>query len=320
MLIKKIISIVLIILLSVTAFSGCSSNEITKTKDDSDKLTIITTLFPHYDFAKQIAGEYADITMLLPPGSESHTYEPTPKDIIKINNADVFIYTGAEMEPWAQKIISSSDNKDMIIIDTSKGIINLLEEDHDHDHDDEDITDDHDHIIDPHIWTSPVNAKIMVKNIADTLSELDAEHKDIYQTNATAYQNDLDKLDNDFREAVDNGNRKEIVFGGRFALYYFAKEYDLDYIAAYDSCGSEAEPNLKLIVNIINEINSKNIPVIFYQELVDPKIARTISQETGAQMLCFHSCHNVTNSEFNEGITYLDLMRQNLENLKEGLK
>lgn len=327
---KKILTVILVVLLASALF-GCTQNQ--KTSDSLDeknneKIKIVTTLFPQYDFARQIAGDKAEITLLLPPGAESHSFEPTPSDIITINKADIFIYTGKYMEPWAEKIIQSTDSDTINILDVSSGIT-LVKEEHDHDEEEhaEDDMDDseehggdgHNHEYDPHIWTSPVIAKKMVDNIAASLCYVDSENASYYKSNAENYKKQLDELDAEFTEIVSTGVRNKIYFGGRFALHYFTEEYGLDHESAYDNCSSETEPSAHDIAQIIDEIKEHEIPAIYYEELTDPKVARSISEDTGVEMLLFHSCHNVSKEDFEKGVTYLGLMKQNAENLKKGL-
>jgi len=288
---------------------------------DDTKISITTTLFPQYDFAKAIAGDKADVTMILPLGSESHNYEPSPSDIIAIDSSDMFIYTGDYMEGWVSDIVGNLS--DTMVVDVSKNITLVKEEDeHDHDHDDDDDDDheeEHHHEYDPHIWTSPINAMTIVDNITDALCELDSSNAEYYQSNAEEYKHQLEHLDEEFRETVENGNTNKIFFGGKFALYYLTSEYGLEYTSAYDSCSDETEPSAKAVADIISQMKEQNIPVIFYEELTNPKVANTIAEETGATPLLFHSCHNVSVEEFNNGVTYLSLMEQNVQNLKVAL-
>ncbi|MDF2949872.1 MAG: hypothetical protein K0R07_1916 [Sedimentibacter sp.] len=334
---KRIITVILVVLLASALF-GCTQNQNTSDvleKENSiEKIKIVTTLFPQYDFTRQIAGDKAEITLLLPPGAESHSYEPTPSDIITINKADVFIYTGKYMEPWADKIIQSIDSDTVNILDVSSGIpLDKDEHEQGHDEDDEHENEEHEeeheneehgeeghnHEYDPHIWTSPVIAKKMVDNIAASLCYADSENSSYYILNAENYKKELDLLDAEFNEIVNNSAQNKIYFGGRFALHYFAEEYGLAYKSAYDNCSSETEPSVHDIAEIIDEINEYQIPAIYYEELTDPKISRSISEDTGVEMLLFHSCHNISKIDFDDGVTYLDLMKQNAENLKKGL-
>lgn len=319
---KKLLFFVLSAALAVLT-AGCAQN--TDTGEDvsasretkTEKIQIVATLFPQYDFAREIAGDKAEVELLLPPGIESHSYEPTPSDIMRINRSDLFVYTGEAMEAWSHKIIESMEDagSKSLILDVSEGIELAREEDIDHGHELE-----YEHLYDPHIWTDPLNAKIMVGNICEALSRIDPDNADYYRKNADDYKAKLDELDEEFQAAVAAGKRDEIIFGSRFALYYFAKRYGLSYEAAFDSCSSETEPSARTVAGLIDEIKEEKIPVIYYAEIEEPKVAKSISAETGAKMLLFHSCHNLTREELESGATYLSLMRQNLRNLKEGLE
>lgn len=267
--------------------------------------------FHGYDFARQIAKDKAHVTMLLPPGTETHSYEPTPQDIIAINKTDLFIYTGEHMETWAYNIINSVD-EEVNILDVSKNIQLGVTE---HDENDK----EHIHEYDPHIWTSPINAIQMCNNILEKLCEVDGENAEYYRKNAREYINKLRGLDSSIRQIVADSKRNKIVSGSRFPFYYFVKEYGLEYVAAYDSCNTESQPSAKVVSDIINVVKDEKIPVVYYEELSEPVIARTISNETSAKMLLLHSAHTVSKEEFETGITYLDIMKNNIQNLEEGL-
>jgi len=306
---KKSLTYMIAAVSLIFLLAGCASDsekEVPAVKDTkSDKLQVVATLFPQYDFARQIAGDMAEVTLLLPPGVESHSFEPTPSDIIKINESELFVYTGEYMEPWSQKIIDSMQDSGSrsTVLDVSQGIELVKTEE-----------------IDPHFWTDPLTAKVMVANIRDALSRVDPTNADYYKENAVKYIAELDALDAEFKTIVSSGKRDEIIFGSRFALYYFTKRYGLSYESAFDSCSSETEPSARTVAGLIEEIRKEQIPVIYYAEMEDPKVAKSISAETGAKLLLFHSCHNVTKEEWKAGATYLSLMKQNAENLKEGLK
>lgn len=319
---KRLFSLLICSVFTLTLFTACGSETATAPEDKEDeKITITATLFPQYDFAKQIAGEKAEVTMLLPRGVESHSFEPTPNDIINITNSDVFIYTGEYMEPWAKKIVDGVDVSTVNVVDASENImLDTPEEAHDHEAEEaEHEHEGHHHGKDPHIWTSPVNAITMCENITKALVESDPENADYYKQNSQEYIKKLTKLDSDIREVVKTGSRDEIILGGRNPFHYFLEEYGLNCMAAYDSCSSETEPSVKVIADIIKEIEEKEIPVVYYQELVKPTVAESLSEETGAKMLLMHSCHNVSKEEFENGVSYLSIMQKNLENLKVGL-
>lgn len=324
---KKTLAFLIAAVLFLSLLSGCSpepNQEVPAAeRTKSDKIQVVATLFPQYDFTRQIAGDKAEVTLLLPPGVESHSYEPTPSDVIKISQSDLFIYTGQYMEAWSGKIIDGlkDSGSDSYVLDVSQGIELVKEEETESEHQhEEDANHEHEHLYDPHIWTDPLIAKEMVAGIRDALCRIDPVNADYYKENAVKYSSELDALDAEFRAVVSGGNRNEIIFGSRFALYYFAKQYGLSYEAAFDSCSSETEPSARAVAGLIKEIEEKKIPVIYYAEIEDPKVAKSMSAETGAKLLLFHSCHNVTKEELESGATYVSLMKQNAENLKEGLQ
>lgn len=340
---KVYMSTVFILTLAIGLFcAGCAKGGDVKgdaTDVTDKKIKIAATLFPQYDFARQIAGEYADVTLLLPPGMESHSYDLRPADMIEIRESDMFIYTGKYMETWAQTIIDSLDDS-VMVVDVSEGITLEKEEDyfvdehdhdaddgeHDHDHDDADDDEHHTHSheghtheYDPHIWTSPVYAMQMVENIADALIAEDGEHAAEYRQRADEYIEKLKELDAAFRQVSSEAAYKTIFFGGRFAMTYFVREYGFGCVSAYHDCSAESEPSISSVMRMIDEIKESGATAVFYEELVDPKVARTIAEETGVKLLLLHSAHNVSREEYQSGVTYLDIMWQNVENLKEGL-
>lgn len=311
---KKAFSFLLSLFLLLCA-AGCSGPEPAPTASKG-KLRIVATLFPQYDFAKAIAGDLAEVSLLLPPGMESHAYEPTPQDILSIHQADLFLYTGPEMEAWAQSIVESLPADGPLVINVSQGIdLALAEEEQGHAHDD-----GHHHTYDPHIWTDPMQAKHIVQTICNALSGLDAQHADVYRQNTQQYLAQLDALDQAFRTVVAQGQRREMIFGSPFSLYYFIQRYGLSYEAAFDSCTGESEPSAATLVHLIEHIKQENIPVVYITELSDPKIAQSISEETGAEILLFHACHNVSKEDFQSGVTYLSLMWRNVDQLRKGLQ
>jgi zinc transport system substrate-binding protein len=226
--------------------------------------------------------------------------------MLAIRNADLFIYTGKDMEPWAQAIITGMNN--ITVVDCSENITLLSPR-----------CDNLAHGADPHIWLNPDNAVQMIENIFAAISQKDPENHDFYRNNADEYIQKLRNLDENFRYAIENAERDTVVFGGRFAYIYFLAHYDLDYITAYDSCAAHAEPGAAQIARVKNFIRANNIPVIYHEELSNPRIARSIALETGIEYMQFSTAHNITKQEFDDGVTFLDIMRANLENLKKGL-
>jgi zinc transport system substrate-binding protein len=305
----------------VGLLAGCGSNSGEK-QEAASGIQIVASLFPQYDFAREIVGEYGTVSLLLDPGMESHSFDPTTADMKEINGADLFLYTGPELETWVAQI-EDSFSEDLRVVDLSENLMETLEAElHESETKAEQQTaegESHQHAVDPHIWTNPVYAMDMVQTICDAVCDLDPEHADRYRANTEAYLAQLENLDKTIEEIVETGVRREVVHGGRFALYHFAKRYGLTFYAAYDSCEAQMEPSAKTVAELTKKVKEEGIPVVFYEELTEPKVARSICEETGAQLLLLHSCHNVSAEEFQQGVTYLDLMQQNAENLKKAL-
>lgn len=331
---KRIISFILIFTIIIFSTVGCNSDNKDNTSDVNNKLKVVTTIFPQYDFVREIAGDSVDLTMLIKPGSESHSYEPTPQDIIKIQNSDIFIYVGGESDKWVDKILESMDTSNMKIISlldcvdaVEEEIVEGMEDDHGHDHDElenEEEISEHNHHeeieYDEHVWTSPRNAIKIVEQIKEILVIKDQNNKDIYEANAKGYVESLIDLDKLYKEIVSNASRKTIVFGDRFPFRYLAGNYGLKYYAAFPGCSTESEASASTVAFLIDKVKSESIPVVFHIELSNEKMADVICESTGAKKLLMHSCHNITNDDFINGISYLDLMNSNAENLKEALK
>jgi len=327
---KRIISILLGVCLLLAALSGCTQNN--RNVESSDKISVISTIFAPYDFVRQIGGDKTEVTMLLPPGSESHSYEPTPQDIIKIQNCDMFVYVGGNSDVWVHEVLESMDTGKMKIITlmdcvevVEEEIVEGMENDHAHSHDEdehheEDDEHEHEHEYDEHVWTSPKNAKIIVQKISDALCGTDPKNAVSYKNNADTYITQLDELDAKFQAVADNAARKTIIFGDRFPFRYFADTYGLEYFAAFPGCSTETEASAATVAFLIDKVRADGIPALFHVELSNKKMANAISEETGAKVLLFHACHNVTRDEMAQGVTYIDLMNQNAENLKEALK
>lgn len=340
----------------------------------SGRLKVVTTLFPYYDFVRQVAGERVELSMVIPAGMDSHSFEPTPKDIRMIQNADILIANGGTMELWVERVLDSfkqdapytvmmMDHVDTVEEEIVEGMEHS-DEGHHHkhvfeedDHDDHDEEDDHDDVhdryddhdedddhddvhdryddhdedddhdddhhyeieYDEHIWTSPVNAIKMVRTIETVLKEADPQNANFYESSADEYVGKLEQLDQEFRTVRAEAIHDIIIMGDKFPLRYFADEYDLRYRAAFSGCSSDTEPSAKTIAYLIDKIREEKLPAVYYLELSSHRVAEIISEETGAKSLLFHSCHNVTRREFENGVTYLELMEQNVINLREGL-
>ena len=314
---KKIILVMLVLIMMF----ACSKKENSNKNSKDKKIKIVTTLFPTYDFSKEIGKEKVEVKLLLPPGIEAHSYEPTPKDIAEINNADIFIYTGDLMEPWVKKLLSSINNKELKIVDVSKNI-ELKEFDFEDQHEDKGIhetEDEHIHGKDPHIWTDPILAKTIVQNITDAIKEIDNTNKTFYEQNKINYEKKLDDLDMKFKKLIEKSSKKEIVSGGHFVFGYLFERYGLTYHSAYEGFSPNAEPTPKQLKSLKETIAHTNVKYIYYEELVEPKLAKILSNELGLKLLLLHGAHNISKEELSKGISYYDIMLKNIENLKLGL-
>ena len=301
---------------------------------EENELSIIAANFPAFDFARSIAGSTANVQLLLPPGSESHSYEPTPQDIIAIQNCDLFVYTGGESDSWIDAILASmgtdvphsfrmADCVTMLASETTAS----MEHSHGHSHNEEWECSDPDHVheeghhheMDEHVWTSPKNAIHIVNALKETLCTLNPTYSSLYSAACEAYQAELIKLDETFESIIASGLRRQIIFGDRFPFRYFAAAYDLDYDAAFPGCSEDSEPSVRTVISLVDTVRAQNIPVVFYIEFSSRRTADILAEETGAKPLLFHSCHNVSREEIESGVSYLSLMWQNTEALKEAL-
>ena len=302
----------ILLLILIVLLSGC------KLKKDNKKM-IVATNFPAYDFARAIIGDTntIELKMLLKPGSEIHDFEPTPKDMKNIIDSSMFIYVGGESDEWIDDILNDINKKKTKLV-KMMDLVDLKEEEI---VEGMEVTEEEEgeEEYDEHIWTSPVNAITIIKYLKEEIIKLDPDNKEIYEKNAQKYIEQLTNIDNDFKEIVSNAKRKEIIFGDRFPLRYFVDEYGLDYYAAFPGCAEQTEASAKTISFLINKAKEDKIPVIFKIELSNNNIAKTIAKETNSKVLEFNTAHNISIDDFNKGITYIDLMKNNIKVLKEAL-
>lgn len=302
---KRLIAILLCLCLMLC---GCTAKP--EKPHDETKLQIVCTSFPAHDFAREIAGDRAELTLLIKPGSEVHSYEPTPKDMIRIQESDLFICNGGESEQWAETLITPKLNTIYMMdcVDTveesADGIYNA---------------EDGDPELDEHVWTSPLNAIKISEEICNALCKLDTDNAEAYKTNFTAYKAQLMALDREFRQVIKNSDKHTLVFADRFPMRYFALEYGLDCYAAFPGCSSETEPSAKTVAYLIDRVREDKIPAVLYMEFSNQKMADVICEDTGCRKLPFYSAHSVSAEQFEQGVSYLDLMRINLNSLKEAL-
>lgn len=293
----------------------------------SSKLSVVTVIFPQYDMARAVCSDLADVKMIMRPGAEVHGYEPSLSDIVAIEEADVFIYGGGESDVWIERILSSIDTSDMTVVSLmdcegvklyedehiSKSHIHL---DHAHDHSHED---EGELSYDEHIWTSPKNAINILNVIEDAIISADSKNKDGYEKNAEAYRFSLKKLDSELNDVCSESQGDLIVVADRFPLLYLAKDYGLQYMAAFSGCSPESDAGPSVIAEMTEEIKLHNIDSVFHIELSNEKMADAICEITGAKKLLIHSCQSVSREDFNSGKTYVDIMRENISNLEEAL-
>lgn len=364
--------------LAITALTGCAATE----EADDGRMKIVTTIFPQYDFARAIGGDHVHLRMLLSPGEEMHSYEPTPMDIKEIQNCDLFIYVGGENDVWVDRILDNmGENKpqtlrlvdltDTVAEEIVEGMMEERGHDHDHEHSHEEAGEDHDHDeaehheepgedhdhdeagqheevgedhhedeshdeesdhrhggdssheeheeADEHVWTSPVKAAEITEAIAGKMAEIDPANEESYMANARAYEAQILDLDARFREIVENAERKTIVFGDRFPIRYFAEEYGLEYYAAFPGCSAETEPSASTLAFLIDKVREEQIPVVFSIEFSNGNISRAICESSGAVPRTFYSCHNLTKEQMENGETYVTMMTENLDAVREAL-
>jgi zinc transport system substrate-binding protein len=306
---------VLILLLVLLCAGACHK---AKSIREEGKITVTSLIFPSYDFVRSIAGDKVNLILLTAPGAESHSFEPSPRDVLAIQESDLFIYIGGLMDAWVNQILGAANTEKVKKL-TLLGCVNALEEVIVEGMEEEKDTGMEEVEYDEHVWTSPKNAKLIVTAITGALCELDSSNADFYRKNASEYLSRLDEIDAAFRSVVDGAKRRTIVFSERFPFRYFAHDYGLEYFAAYQGCSSQSEPSATTVAFLINKIRGEHIPVIFHLELSNERIAKTISEETGAKKLMLHSAHNVSVKDFNSHRGYLDIQRDNVENLKQAL-
>lgn len=292
---------------------------------DGSALKIVTTIFPQYDFVRQIAGERVSLQMLLKPGEETHSYEPTPRDIIAIQNADLFIYVGGENDAWVEDILDAPEMKQvrrLRLVDCTA----LLKEEHvegmRHKGQLCPGSEEEEEENDEHVWTSPKNAMEITKRITEELSALDPDGQEEYKANLDAYLEELTALDRQFREITQKAAARGqdlLLFGDRFPFRYLAQEYGLQYYAAFPGCAADTEPSAAMMAFLIRKAREEQIPVILKMELSSEQIAQAVAEASGAEVRVLYSCHNLTAEQFEAGEGYLSMMRKNAETLQAAL-
>lgn len=289
-------------------FAFCSCGEVERS---TGKISVVTTIFPYYDFARSVSKGTCDVDMLLKPGSDVHSFEPTPSDILKIRNADLFIYNGGESDEWVDSILESLGDSDKpVVMKMTDYVKPLTEMDADHHAEDEE---------DEHIWTSLDNAKTLVSKISDEVSKLDQKNKSVYTKNSLDYIEKISKVQSEIKNTVNSSKRKKIVVGDRFPLLYFATEFSLDWECAFPGCSTETEPSLDRLSKLTDTIEKDKIKTILKLEMSENKVADTLADETNTKIRTFYSAESVSKEDFANNVTYVDLMERNNNALKEAL-
>ena len=336
---KKIFGL---ILAGAVLITGCTAKTEKKDKGDNTKgkLKIVTTIFPEYDITRAIAKDKVDLELMIKPGVDVHSFTPTPQDIKTVQNSDIFVYGGTEHDKWVENLTKSIDMKNKKVVKLVDGIQQLEEESvdgmkHEHHHDDKkedehnhdhkhEKEDEHNHKgeekeLDPHYWTSPKNAIQMVKTITNALVEKDPDNAEFYKENAENYIKQLEGVDKELHDVVDNAKIKQVVIADRFPFRYLFKDLGLEYRALFSGCSVESTASAGQIKKMVDYVKENKITVVYHIEMGKGELAETVAKNSGAKVKLLHSIHTVTKEDFDKGITYIDLMKQNVEALKEGL-
>ena len=345
---KKIISLSLALILASVVLASCEKQEESKPVTDinDSTLSIVTTIFPEYDWVRNIAGDKTDsmeITMLLDNGVDLHSYQPTADDIVKISNADIFIYVGGESDGWVDDALKNATNKNMKVINllevlgdsvkAEETVEGMQEEEHEHEHGESDEEHEHDESdeeheheeeveYDEHVWLSLKNAEILCKSISSAMQEADPENKETYASNSTAYIKKLSDLDGEYKKVVNDSSRKTVLFGDRFPFRYLVDDYGLSYYAAFVGCSAETEASFETISFLAKKVDELKLPCVLTIEGTQHKIAETIVENTSEKnqkILTMDSMQATTSEDTKKGTTYLTVMTNNLSVLKEAL-
>lgn len=319
--IKKVILIILacLIVFGILFFLFKGEN---KKYDGIEKIQIVSSNFASYDFLRAIIGENENIELsfLIGPGKDAHSFDPTVGDIIKIQNADLFVYIGGESEKWADKVLDSIENKDEKKLCITEYVDTMEEQEIDGVEENEE--EEEAGAFDDHIWTSPSNAIKMVQALEKNMEEIDPDNAETYKTNAENYIAQIKDVDSKIREVVDNKVRNRLIFGDKMPMQYFISYYNLEVSAAFKGCSTETEPSASTIAYLEKVVMEEHIPVVLYIELNNGRVAKTIADEAGegCSALQIQTLHNVSLDDFNNGETWVSLMTRNIDILKKALQ
>ncbi len=293
---------ILVCLLCLVLLCGCTVGS----QKDSTKINIVTTIFPLYDFARAIGGEKAEVKMLIRPGTEVHSFDPLPSDMMSVYDCDLFLYIGGESDAWVKSLLSDKSINSLSLIDS-------VDTEHGHTHSHE-----HSHP-DEHIWTSSENAKEMLNTICESFVAADGENADYYRQNCREYIEKISLAEGEMTAVVESLDNPFMVVADRFPFVYFTEQYGIDYVAAFDGCAVSTDISLKTMLSLTETIKRKNVKAVFCTEISNRNIANALSEELGVEVIELHSAHNVTLDDFNSGITYVDIMYRNINAIKRGL-
>ena len=319
---KKIMLLVILVAIILTSIIiGIHASKKAKT-NNTDKIRVTVSNFASYDFLRAIIGnnDNVELTFLLGPGKDSHSYEPTAQDLITIQNSDLFVYVGGEMEKWADRVLDTLETGKTEIICIAdiadkmeeKEIDGAEENEHEHEHEEG--------AFDEHVWTSPQNAIKMINALENEMEKIDNKNSNTYKENSNKYIEKIKNVDSKIQNVVNNKVRDRLVFADKMPMQYFIDYYKLQVTAAFDGCSTETEPSAKTIAYIENKVKEEKIPVILYIELNNGAVAQTIANETGAKAMQIQTLHNVSKKDFDNGETWVSLMERNIDVLREALQ
>lgn len=325
---KKISVLVLVMSLFMGVLSACSSSssnsslgELTTSTEGAsetttDKLSVYTTIYPMYYFAQQVGGDKVEVNNMIPTGVEPHDWEPDPQNIVSLEKADIFVYNGAGLEHWVPEVLSSIKNKNLVTVEACNGI-QLLDATHDHDEEEHDADDEDTLTSDPHVWLAPENAKKEAENIKNAFIQRDSYNREFYENNFNDLASRLDTLNTEYQTTLEAVPNKQIVVS-HAAFGYLCQAYGLTQVAI-EGLSPDSEPDAARMSEIVDFVKANNIKVIFFEELVSPKVAQSIAKETGASTAVLNPLEGLTQQDVDEGKDYISIMEENLQALKEAL-
>lgn len=322
---KKLISVLCVMVLAVSMLTGCG----TDASKDNGKISVVTTIFPEYDWVREITKGNAnvEITMLLDKGVDLHSFQPTADDIVKVSSCDMFIYVGGEFDEWVEDALKEATNKDMIVINLLDVLGDSVKEEElvegmEGEEEEEESEEEEGPEYDEHVWLSLKNAEVLCQYISDELCKIDPDNKETYETNVKAYIAQLDTLDKEYEATVSNASVKTVLFGDRFPFRYLVDDYGLDYYAAFVGCSAESEASFETIKFLADKTDELGLNAILQIESADGKIAQTIKDTTktkSQQILTMDSMQSVTAKDVSAGATYLGIMQENLSVLSQAI-